>query len=267
MEVAQVIVPQSKRIPILVSVPHCGTAIPEDIASGMNPRLLPPDDTDFYVERLYEFVLEMGATMVHANYSRWVIDLNRDPESKPLYSDGRVITGLVTETDFLGNPIYLHDLPSGNDVIFRLENFYKPYHSEISHQLKLLQQEFKHVLLFDAHSIRKHVSSIHKDPFPDLILGDNIGRTSHPLLIESAWEVISNSPYTSSHNYPFKGGYITRSFGNPDQSIHALQLEMSKINYMDDAEVEFAEERADKMRVTLKRLFESLTLQLKHLNS
>lgn len=266
MKVFEVVRP-AERVPIIVSVPHCGTEIPDDIKSGMNPALLPPDDTDFFVHRLYDFITHMGITMVFANYSRWVIDLNRDPDSKPLYSDGRIITGLVPETDFLGNNIYQADLPDGNDVLYRLENFYRPYHNELSHQINLLQQQFKHVLLFDAHSIRKTVPSIHGQPFPDLILGDNDGMTAHESLINAAWTTLEDSDYSSSHNFPFKGGFITRSFGEPAKNVHGLQLEMAKINYMDDNEIAYHEERADKMRALLQELFKRLIRKLEELNT
>src|SRR5687768_15892192 len=99
--------PAAVEIPILISVPHCGIAFPEECKNEYDARLIErPDDTDWFVDRLYEFAPAMGMTTISATYSRWVIDLNRDPESKPLYSDGRIITGLCPTTDFLGSPLY-----------------------------------------------------------------------------------------------------------------------------------------------------------------
>src|SRR4051812_7802462 len=102
-----VCLPSKRTVPILVSVPHCGVDFPSDIRDQYNDVLIQnPDDTDWFVHQLYDFVSEMGITLIHAVYSRWVIDLNRDPESKPLYTDGRIITGLCPVTNFLGENLY-----------------------------------------------------------------------------------------------------------------------------------------------------------------
>ena len=91
----------SPEVPILLSVPHCGIAFPEELRDQFNPALSKsPDDTDWFVDKLYSFALELGIPMISATYSRWVIDLNRDPESKPLYQDGRIITALCPTTTF-----------------------------------------------------------------------------------------------------------------------------------------------------------------------
>ena len=93
---------KGSTVPIVLSVPHCGTQFPKELKKKYNPRLQKiVDDTDFYVDQLYNFVSEMGITMIRARYSRWVIDLNRDPESAPLYNDGRIITGSHLQQTFL----------------------------------------------------------------------------------------------------------------------------------------------------------------------
>jgi len=252
--------------PILISVPHCGINFPSEVEDEINHDLLPPDDTDFFVHKLYDFAPDMGISIIHANFSRWVIDLNRDPESKPLYSDGRIITGLVPETDFLGNKLYRTSYPNQEEIKRRIKNYYTPYHEAIRKQLEALRLKFNHVLLFDAHSIRKSVPTINPSPFPDLILGDDQGKSANLEIINTSWEVLNSSQYSSSHNTPFQGGYITRSFGQPKNKIHALQLEMAKINYMDDSESEYHIERAGKMRVLLKSLFQKLIAKLEDLN-
>ena len=266
MKVFEVISPLIKPVPILISVPHCGTEFPEDIQSRIRQELLPPDDTDFFVNQLYDFAPALGIGLIHSNYSRWVIDLNRDPQSKPLYSDGRIITSLVPATDFLGNRLYYNETPSDDEIQKRIRNYYTPYHTEISNQIRTLQKQFRHVLLFDAHSIRKSVPTIQTEAFPDLILGDNQMKSAAPELIEVVWEEITNSNYTNSHNEPFQGGFITRSFGKPEKKVHALQLEMAKKNYMDDSETEYHSERAEKMRVLLHSIFQKLIRKLEELN-
>jgi len=252
--------------PILISVPHCGVEFPEEIRHKINSALLPPDDTDFFVHKLYDFATDLGITIIHSNYSRWVIDLNRDPESKPLYSDGRIITGLVPVTDFAGRSLYKGAVPDEKEIAKRLTEYYWPYHEEIRKKLKEMRTKFDHVLLFDAHSIRKSVPTININPFPDLILGDNDYQSASESVIKAALEVLNTGNHSVTHNTPFKGGFITRNFGNPENGVHGLQLEMAKINYMDDEEKEYDTGRADEMRKLLNKLFLKLIKSLEELN-
>jgi N-formylglutamate deformylase len=258
--------PTKSEIPILISVPHCGTFFPPELKDQYKPELIQvPDDTDWFVDRLYDFAPALGITMVTANYNRWVIDLNRDPQSKPLYSDGHVITGLCPTTNFFGEPIYKNEQKeiSSIEIENRVTQYYEPYHQRIEKELARLHQKFGKVLLWDCHSIRQFVPSIHADKFPDLILGDADGTSASSALIATAIDSLQNSGYSFSHNHPFKGGYITRHYGKPEVNRHALQLEMSKINYMDDDEINFNLARAKEMQSTLKKVFRNLIGELK----
>jgi N-formylglutamate amidohydrolase len=202
--------------------------------------------------------------MIYATYSRWVIDLNRDPQSKPLYTDGRIITATCPTTTFLGEPIYQDErLEVGvEEMRRRVELYYNPYHLKIQELLNDLKKEFGKVLLWDCHSIRQEVPTIHKEKFPDLILGDADGTSASPGLIEGAISILESKKYSFSHNDPFKGGYITRHFGIPAENQHALQLEMTKVNYMDDRENKYDSPRANEMRNVLKATLSNLMGQL-----
>jgi len=235
---------------MLLSVPHCGTAFPDEIKKDYRPELIEaPDDTDWFVDQLYDFAPSLGITMISAILSRWVIDLNRHPQSRPLYTDGRIITQLCPVTTFLDEPIYrdARKEVERREVQRRTELYFNPYHEELSLLLTEFRAEFGHVLLWDCHSIRQVVPTIQKNKFPDLILGSADGQSADQLLIDVAMKRLESGVYTLRHNHPFKGGYITRNFGKPDQHQHALQLEMSKINYMDDSEKEFHPGRAEKI--------------------
>lgn len=265
-DVFNIVPPIAAEIPMLVSVPHCGTFFPSEIKDQYKPELIQaPDDTDWFVDRLYDFAPALGITMITANYSRWVIDLNRDPQSKPLYSDGRVITGLCPTTNFLGEPIYQDERKEISlvEIENRVTQYYEPYHQQIEKELARLHKKFGKVLLWDCHSIRQFVPSIHIEKFPDLILGDADGISASSELIATAMDSLQNSGYSFSHNHPFKGGYITRHYGKPEFNRHALQLEMSKINYMDDDEINFNLARAKEMQSTLKKVFRNLIGELK----
>ncbi|MCB9641495.1 MAG: N-formylglutamate amidohydrolase [Myxococcales bacterium] len=264
-----VIQPKVAALPILVSVPHCGSLFPEELRSLFLPEHLQhPDDTDWFVDQLYDFAPAMGITMLVARYSRYVIDLNRDPHGKPLYNDGRVITELAPTRTFADQPLYQGTPPSEAEVEQRKERYFAPYHQQIQSILAQLQQQHPHVLLWDAHSIRKHVPTIRTQPFPDLILGNQDGNTASSVLIETTIKHLSqDSTYQFSHNDPFKGGYITRHFGRPTQGVHALQLEMAKTLYMDEGTTTYQPQHANKIRDILKRTLEALARDLEHLDA
>ncbi|MFZ1806328.1 MAG: N-formylglutamate amidohydrolase [Cyclobacteriaceae bacterium] len=262
MEPFTINIPSGPRVPILLSSPHSGIAFPEELKAEYKKELIgQPDDTDWFVDKLYDFAPAMGITTINAVYSRWVVDLNRDPESKPLYSDGRIITALCPTTDFFGNSIYNDGRTevAQDEVKRRVAEYYIPYHNKIEELLTDLKNKFGKVLLWDCHSIRQYVPTIRKEKFPDLILGDADGTSASPGLIEVALRGLEKSIYQVNHNYPFKGGYITRSFGKPLDNQHALQLEMSKVKYMHDDELEYHPKRAEEIRTVLKNTFERLT--------
>lgn len=264
-EAFHITAPSSPEVPILLSVPHCGTEFPEMVRDGYKESLISsPDDTDWFVDKLYDFAPELGITMISARISRWVIDLNRNPEEKPLYSDGRLITGLCPTTTFLGESIYKDQRKEidPNEVQRRVSSYFNPYHHKIQELLDQFIQRHGQALLWDCHSIRQSVPTIYKEPFPDLILGDADGTSASPGLIETTLSVLDHSRYQTRHNFPFKGGFITRHFGKPSIGQHALQLEMTKVNYMDDTEKNYDEDRASEVRTLLKSVFQKLIDQL-----
>lgn len=258
--------PKAAKVPIILSSPHSGVEFPVELKAHFRAELAAkPDDTDWFVHQLYNFAPDLGITMIHAKYSRWVIDLNRTPESQPLYTDGRIITELVPKTDFCGNSLYVDEkfVPDEAEIERRKEIYYRPYYRKIESLLAERITEFGQVLLWDAHSIRRFVPTIQTEPFPDLILGDNDETSANKDIIEIAHRGLGQGKFGVNHNSPFKGGYITRNFGKPDKNIHALQLEMSKTNYMNDDELTFNGQRADEVRSVLRPVFENLIAYLK----
>ncbi|HUF05426.1 MAG TPA: N-formylglutamate amidohydrolase [Aridibacter sp.] len=247
--------------PFVLSIPHCGVDFPDDIREKLDPELIAaPDDTDWNLDRLYDFARELGVTTIHARYSRWVIDLNRVPDGKPLYNDGRVITELCPTTDFLGNPIYTDPEyePDADEKERRLELYYRSYHSKIDQLISDLRTRYENVIFWEGHSIRRLVPSIRSEPFPDLILGDNNGSTASRRIIDAAVGALSLGRYRLNHNDPFRGGYLTRSKGDPDNGVHALQLEMSKDLYMDEKETVYDKRKAAVLKAHLRSVFERL---------
>ena len=258
--IAKIFEPKNRHIPIIISVPHAGTEFPEEVVSQFRTQhLSAPEDTDWFVDLLYSFALEMGATLVKANLSRYVIDLNRSPKQEKLYNDTRQQTELCPTKTFNGEDLYNENCKPGEDeVAKRLKNYYWPYYAFLQNVISEIQEDFSHALVFDAHSIKRHVESIQVEPFPDMILGDNNGVTSHPSLKDAAWEVLKDSGYKVSYNHPFKGGHISRYWGQPDKKIHALQLEMSQDIYMDEFNTKYSEEKAGEVQKTLRNMLMNL---------
>ncbi|MBT1703102.1 N-formylglutamate amidohydrolase [Chryseosolibacter indicus] len=244
----------SGEIPVILSVPHCGTAFPDELKDEYKDELIQaPDDTDWFVDKLYDFAPALGITMIKAVYSRWVIDLNRNPDSAPLYNDGRIITGLCPSTNFLGQSIYRDNRSSvdRDEIEKRLEKYYWPYHNKLQELLTQAKDKFGKVLVWDCHSIRQYVKTIQNDKFPDLILGSADQTSAPDHIVKLSLEQLSKGNYQLQHNHPFKGGFITRHFGRPSENTFALQLEMTKVNYMNDDETLYDHTRAERMRSVL----------------
>ncbi|MEJ6588317.1 MAG: N-formylglutamate amidohydrolase [Crocinitomicaceae bacterium] len=262
----QIFKPKITKAPFLLSIPHCGTSFPNEIKDNYNANLISsPDDTDWYLETLYDFAEELGVTVIKAVYSRWVIDLNRTPQNQSLYNDGRIITSLCPTTTFLGEKLYKKDAyqPNSLEIERRLENYYWPYHHKIDALIDELKSEFGQVVFWDAHSIRRNVQTIQRDNFPDLILGNNDQKTASQPIIDLCLKSLGSQNFELKHNTPFKGGYITRSKGEPEANIHALQLEMCKDLYMSNKEMTYDAKKAVEIKSLLKTTFQNL---ITHLN-
>jgi N-formylglutamate deformylase len=233
----KIIRPKSTPRPIVVSCPHSGTQIPADILQQMDHAVASQlDDTDWFVHDLYSFAQNQGITLIHATYSRYVVDLNRDPSGRKLYADARSETTLVPKKTFGGESLYDDLGPNPKEIERRVKVYYDPYHGALRTLLHELRRSHGHVLLWDAHSIKRAVPSVRPEPFADMILGDQMGKTASPLLTQAALKSLRGSEvnlFDVQHNHPFMGGYITRYFGQSAPGIHALQLEMSQDIYMD----------------------------------
>lgn len=259
---------RSTQLPIVISCPHVGTMIPDDIRSIMDREVAEKtEDTDWYIHELYGFAPDMGITLIKANYSRFVIDLNRDPSGKALYSDQRRQTALVPLTTFSGRAIYPQGAVSDSEVNRRRAQYFDPYHDAVDEEVRRLRGKFAHVLFFDAHSIKRLVTSIRPEPFPDMIIGDNRQTTAAPELTATALGALrANGRYQVAHNDPFMGGFLTRKQGRPAEGVHALQLEMSQDLYMNESDNSRNPSRQRETAAVLQRMFDELAKTLKGLS-
>jgi N-formylglutamate deformylase len=222
--------------PLLISFPHVGTVIPEALARRLTPAALALPDTDWHVDRLYDFAPSLGAGTLVALQSRYVVDLNRDPAGDPLYP-GAENSELVPLTTFAREPIYrAGEAPDADEVAERLAHSFAPYHRALAEELEHLKQRFGFAVLWDAHSIASRVPRFFDGRLPDLNLGSARGKSAAPDLVRRVLTVLEAAhPFSAVLDGRFTGGHITRHYGRPAQNIHALQLEMAEIAYMDES--------------------------------
>lgn len=228
-----------RRSPLLVSMPHCGTHLPPVMKSRLTPAALALPDTDWHMPELYDFLEGLDASVIVASHSRYYIDLNRDPDSKSLYP-GADTTELCPTTTFAREQIYQSgQAPTLAEIEERREAVWRPYHAAIAEELANLRAEHGYALLWDAHSIKSEVPRFFEGRLPDLNLGTGGGSSAHVDLLDLLGAVARDAEeslgYSHAINGRFKGGYITRYHGRPRMGVHAVQLELSQITYMDEA--------------------------------
>lgn len=265
-KVYKLIEPPKRKYPLLISIPHSGTSFPPEIKEQFHSHFLEnPEDTDWLLEELYDFASELGIPVLKANYSRYVVDLNRSSTDVPLYQDGRFTTGLVPTHSFAKEPLYKQGEPNQEEIFRRTKQYWLPYHQEIQNQIQSIKNQWGKCLLFDAHSIGRHVPSISPTAFPDLIIGDCKGKSCDQRLTEEAQYSLSEGTLEVSVNHPFKGGFITREYGKPEQNVHALQLEMSQDVYMDSEKNLYTTDAHKKIKTMLKTLIHRLAMKMENL--
>lgn len=217
--------------PLLVSIPHTGTEL-----AGLDDRFVSPwlarRDTDWWIERLYAFAEDLGATVVHTAISRSVIDVNRDPSGASLYP-GQATTELCPTTTFDGDPLYkAGQEPSAQDVTMRRLAYFEPYHAALQDEIARLKALHPNIVLYDCHSIRSALPRLFEGQLPVFNLGTNDGKSADPALQEKVAAIMAGTGRSWVVNGRFKGGWITRHHGSPADGVHALQMELSNRGYM-----------------------------------
>jgi len=248
-------------IPLLVSVPHDGTAVPVEIAARLTDSARRVPDTDWHIARLYAFARELGASMIVPKYSRYVVDLNRSEDDVSLYP-GQNTTGLCPIVQFSGEPVYREcQQPTPQEIRQRVERYWRPYHDALRGELDRLRSEHGRVLLWEGHSIKGELPFLFDGRLPDLNLGTANGASCSPALqsrIEST--LAAQGDYDYIVNGRFKGGYITRSHGDPANGIDAVQLEISQRIYMDEERFVYDEAKAAPTGLVIKTLLEQASV-------
>lgn len=249
-------------LPLLVSIPHAGTELTPEVEAGLSDAARGLPDTDWHIPLLYDFVRDLGASVLIGRYSRYVIDLNRPPDNQPLYRTAT--TGLFPETLFDGTPTFAPGkTPDAAQRQGYIDQIWQPYHQQIQQELARLKAQYGYALLFDAHSIASQISRLFEGRLPDLNIGTNDGASCSPELITAIQEVCAaQSDYSWVVNGRFKGGYITRAYGQPQQQIQAVQLELAQLNYMAETPpYAWQQTHASQLQKVLKAMLQRMLMQ------
>jgi N-formylglutamate deformylase len=248
--------------PLLVSLPHDGTAIPDAIAARMTPEALRVPDTDWHVGLLYAFAKDLGASVIAPRWSRYVVDLNRPSDGHALYP-GRSETALVPFNTFAGKAIYQAGAePDAEEIATRVETYWRPYHAALQQELQRLREAHGRVVLWDGHSIRSRVPMFFDGQLPDFNLGTANEASCSPALQARLAQMLDQlaspavSEYSHVVNGRFKGGHITRHYGKPEAGIEAVQLELAQCTYMDEDSFEYRPERAANVQRVIRALLQ-----------
>ncbi|CAN5666727.1 N-formylglutamate deformylase [soil metagenome] len=241
--------------PLLVSVPHDGTFLPDDIAERLTDSARRVPDTDWHVARLYAVARELGASMLVPTHSRYVIDLNRSEDDVSLYP-GQNTTGLCPTVQFNGEPVYrIGQEPGEAEVRARVERYWRPYHAALRAELERLHAAHGRVVLWEGHTIKGRLPFLVEGRLPDLNLGTAGGASCSPALQARLDSVLAaQDTYDWVANGRFKGGHITRHYGNPGAGIEAVQLEVSQRCYMDEDSFQYDEVKAARLQGVTRRL-------------
>jgi len=244
--------------PLVISFPHVGTGLPPEVAAALTARGRMVEDTDWNVQQLYEFAHDAGAAWIEARLSRYVIDLNRPPSDAALYP-GQASTGLCPALAFDGTPLYAGAAPDAAEIERRRHAYWVPYHAQLASLLDAARHRHGFAVLLDAHSIRSEVPRLFPGRLPDINVGTNDGRACDPGLSAGVMQALgAQQRFSHVLNGRFKGGYITRHYGNPAGAVHALQVELAQCGYMDESARDFDPDRAAPLVTVLRSVIERL---------
>lgn len=248
------------RTPLVVSVPHAGTEIAPELRERVVERALGVEDTDWYLDRLYAFAKDLGASLLLPRYSRYVVDLNRPPDNQPMYA-GANNTELTPTRFFTGDALYRDGhAPDDAEVQRRVAAYWRPYHDALAAEVARLRERHGHAVVFDAHSIKSVLPWLFEGTLPHMNLGTAAGTSCDAGLERRVVAVFdAQRDYSYVLNGRFKGGHITRHYGQPDRAFHAVQLELAQRTYMNEAPpFDYRPDVAEKVQPVLQRLVQTM---------
>ena len=247
--------------PLLISIPHNGSAIPDSIAATMTDVGKSSRDTDWFLDRLYDFEETSDAGLIASHHSRYVVDLNRNahaPAAQSLYP-GQNTTGLFPQITFEQLPVYQPgNEPDAEEQSRRIEKFWQPYHDRLKSELERMRATFGIAVLFEAHSIESRLPFLFEGELPDLNFGTNAGKSCDEEMANTIQSSFPAKGYSHVFNGRFIGGFITRHYANPADGIHTVQLELSQATYMDQSTKQWLPDKAAEVQPVLRSVIQAI---------
>lgn len=244
--------PERLSTPLVFASPHSGRLYPEEMlaASALDAAAIRRSE-DAFVDLLVESAAQARAPVLSARYARAYMDVNREPyeldqgmfeDPLPPFASARTARvaagiGSIARVVAEGQEIYRGKLMVG-DALRRIEAVHRPYHAALRALLDETRAAFGLAILIDWHSMPSAAAGQGRSPPADLVLGDRFGAACSRL-VTGAWErELSALGYRVTRNTPYAGGYTTEFYGRPDKGIHALQIEINRALYLDEARLE-----------------------------
>ncbi len=247
--------PARVSLPFVYASPHSGTHYPSEFvaAARLDPLALRRSE-DSFVDEIFAGAPALGAPLLRACFARAFCDPNREPyeldpgmfeDRLPDYANttsSRVAGGLgtIARTVGGGGEIYRRKLTFA-EAESRILGYYRPYHDALTRLLHDAHQRFGLAILIDCHSMPSVGGPLEWDQGrlrPDIVLGDRFGRSCAPALTEATEEILKRQGYRVLRNRPYAGGFTTHHYGRPAENLHALQIEINRALYMDEARIE-----------------------------
>jgi len=243
--------------PLLISLPHNGTALPDDIAVRLTESAKRVPDTDWHVAQLYDFARTLGASILVPQYSRYVVDLNRPQDDVSLYP-GQNTTGLCPIVQVSGEPVYRDgQQPAPEEIAARVDRYWRPYHQALAEEIARIRAAHGRAVLWEGHSIRSVVPFLFAGRLPDFNLGTAAGVSCSPALRQRLVQALeAQTDFSFVVDGRFRGGYITRHYSDVAAGVETVQLELAQLNYMDEDSFQYLPERAERTQALIRRLLE-----------
>lgn len=221
------------RTPLILSIPHAGTEIPEEFSGVFVSDWLARKDADWHLPQLYKFAEKLDATILIAHISRSVIDLNRDPSGVSLYP-GQATTGLCPTETFDGEPLYAGSVPDDAEIARRRVQYFEPYHAALKAEIRRVHSLHGRAVLYDCHSIRSHIPRLFEGELPQFNIGTNDGKSCTSAVQTQIEAACQQSSLSWVANGRFKGGWITRHYADLTKNIETIQMELGCRGYMEE---------------------------------
>lgn len=265
--------PQGPATPVVVEVPHAGVHVPPAWAEVLrtNERSI-LRDADTFVDELVHDAPKLGAALLRANVSRYVVDLNRGRDEY----DARAVSGARTDIS-LPHGLFWHTSAAGERILARLlteeeaeerlRAVYDPYHAELERLVHERLDDHGVAVVLAVHSMPS-VGATRQGHMrrADVVPGTQSFTTASPRLIALVEEWARDHGLSFAHDDPYRGGWVTKHWGRPRRRCHAIQLEFCRDLYMDETRLERRPENLAKLRAACANLVERLGAAAKTLS-